>query len=122
MSSAGCSVTLCVNAALAGETLQLYTRNHYVGRLHRLGVTIRTHARLFGADEDTAYFQDTLSAEPIVIEKVDSLVLALGHKARAGLESELAGLSVEVLPVGDCVTPRTAEEAVYEGLRAGWTI
>jgi 2,4-dienoyl-CoA reductase-like NADH-dependent reductase (Old Yellow Enzyme family)/thioredoxin reductase len=115
----GCAVTLCTNAALAGETLQLYTRNHYVGRLHKLGVAIRTHVRLYGADGDSAYFQDTLSDEPVVIEGVDTLVLALGHQAETALEAELDGLPLEVLSIGDCVAPRSAEEAVYEGMIAG---
>lgn len=118
----GCNVTLCTNAALAGESLQLYTRNHYVGRLHKLGVTIRTHVRLFGADADSVYFQDTLSDEPIVVDQVETLVLALGHQSRNSLERELAGLDVGLHSIGDCVTPRTAEEAVFEGLEAGWRI
>lgn len=119
---AGCAVTLCTNAALAGETLQIYTRNHYVGRLHKLGVTIRTHARLFGADDDTVYFQDTLSGEPLVLEGVDTLVLALGHQVDDKLERELHGTGIETITIGDCVVPRTAEEAVFEGLKEGWTI
>ncbi|MGI9405274.1 MAG: FAD-dependent oxidoreductase [Hyphomicrobiaceae bacterium] len=122
LAAAGCSVTLCTNAALAGETLQIYTRNHYVGRLHKLGVTIRTHARLFGVDEDTAYFQDTLSDEAILIEGTDTLVLSLGHHARNELENELAGVDCDVHVIGDCLTPRTAEEAVYEGLLVGTKI
>lgn len=122
LAAAGCSVTLCVNAAMAGEALQTYTRNHYVGRLHKLGVTIRTHARLFGADDDTVYVQDTLTEEPILLEGIDTLVLALGHQPEDTLDGELAALDVERLSIGDCVAPRTAEEAVYEGLQAGWRI
>ncbi|MGI9372403.1 MAG: FAD-dependent oxidoreductase [Hyphomicrobiales bacterium] len=119
---AGSSVTLCTNAAMAGETLQMYTRNHYVGRLHKLGVTIKTHARLFGADEDSAYFQDTLTEEPIILENIDTVVLALGHRANTALEDKLHDLDIKITVIGDCVTPRSAEEAVYEGLQAGWTL
>ena len=122
LAKAGSAVTLCVNAALAGESLQIYTRNHYLGRLHRLGVTIRTHARLFGFDSDTAYFQDSLTEEPIIIDACDSLVLALGHQAEETLAAELAGLSVPLISIGDCMAPRSAEEAVYEGLLAGWEL
>lgn len=118
----GCAVTLCTNAAMAGETLQIYTRNHYVGRLHRLGVTVRTHARLFGVDEDSVYFQDTLTEEPIVFDGIETVVTALGHVPEDSLESDLAILGIPYVAIGDCVVPRTAEEAVYEGLRAGWKI
>lgn len=120
LARAGCAVTLCVNAAMAGETLQIYTRNHYVGRLHRLGVAIRTHARLFGVDEDSVYLQDTLTEEPIVEEGIDTLVLSLGHLAEDDLENKLTEAGIAHVAIGDCVAPRTAEEAVYEGLLAGW--
>ena len=119
---AGSSVTLCVNAAMVGEVLQLYTRNHYLARLHRLGVRIKTHARLFGADNDTVYFQDTLTDEAMVLDNTDTLVLALGHQAEVGLVDDLEGLNLELLTIGDCVAPRSAEEAVYEGLVAGQKI
>ena len=65
------------------------------GRLHKLGVTIRTHARLFGMDEDTAYFQDTLTEDPILLESVDTLVLSLGHIAVDTLKTALADREIE---------------------------
>ncbi len=119
LASAGSSVTLCTNAAMAGETLQLYTRNHYVGRLHKLGVTIRTHVRLYGIDENTAYFQDTLTQEPVMIEGVDTLVVSLGHQAVDAMSVQSGDEPFEVISIGDCLSPRTAEEAIYEGFMAG---
>lgn len=118
----GCEVTLCTNAALAGETLQLYTRNHYVGRLHTLGVHVQTHARFYGADEHTVWFQDTLTQAPIVFDAVDTLVLSLGHQSNNVLGSQLQGTDVDYYAIGDCESPRTAEEAVYEGLLTGLKI
>ena len=115
----GSAVTLCTNAAMAGESLQIYTRNHYVGRLHRLGISIRTHARLFGVDARTVYFQDTLTLDPIVIEDIDTVVLALGHRAVTIPGNELDESEFSIISIGDCVTPRTAEEAIYEGFIAG---
>jgi len=115
----GSAVTLCTNAAMAGETLQLYTRNHYVGRLHKLGVTIRTHVRLYGVDSDTAYFQDTLTQDPVVLDDIGTVVLSLGHSAVSDLRLELNDVRFPVISIGDCVSPRTAEEAVYEGFMAG---
>ena len=39
-----------------------------------------------------------------------------------GLEVELAGLGLELRMAGDCLTPRTAEEAVLEGMKAGCAV
>ena len=114
----GCQVSLLVNAAMAGETLQMYTRNHYVGRLYRLGVDIVPHARLYGSDGMTMYFQNTLTNEAIIIE-ADSLLLSLGQQPVNRLEFELNDAGIETRSIGDCVLPRTAEEAVYEGMLTG---
>ena len=119
LATRGCAVTLCTNAAMAGESLPLYTRNHHVGKLHRLDIRIMTHLRLFGADADTAYFIDTLTGEAVEVRDISTVVLSLGHCTDAGLEAQLTCTAAETVAIGDCVVPRTAEEAVYEGLEAG---
>ena len=119
LARAGCRVRLYVSGIAAGETLQMYVRDSLIARVHRLGVEIIPYARLHGADEDTVYFQHVASDEPILCEQVDTLVLSLGHQSVVGLEQSLVAAGHEVLLAGDCLAPRTAEEAVYEGLRAG---
>ena len=113
----GCRVKLVVNAAMAGEALQIYTRNHYLARLYRLGVEVIPHARLYGSDADCVYFQNTLTDEPVIFDDIDTLVLSLGQQAESQLENELLLAGIEAVTIGDCVLPRTAEEAIYEGLQ-----
>jgi len=122
LATSGRRVRLVVNGAMAGETLQLYVRNHYLGRLRRLGVEIETNARLFGVDADCAYFQDTLTDEAIIKEEVDTLVLSLGHTPHDALGTALEEAGMPFTRIGDCLAPRTAEEAVLEGLQAAWAI
>lgn len=118
----GCKVRLCVEGIAAGETIQSYTRDVMAGALHRLGVEVIPYARLFGADGTTVYMEHTASGEPVVLEAVDTLVLAQGADRAATLEAELDGFPSDVRVIGDAMTPRTAEEAVLEGLRAGLAI
>ncbi|MBT5432596.1 MAG: FAD-dependent oxidoreductase [Rhodospirillaceae bacterium] len=122
LAASGRHVRLMVNGAMPGETLQLYVRNHYVGRLHRLGVEITTHARLFGTDADSAFFQDTLTDELVVAEDMDTLVLSLGHMPQDALGQSLEDAGVSFTRIGDCLAPRTAEEAVLEGLQIAWEL
>jgi len=122
LASAGSRVTLCVNGAMAGETLQLYIRNYSLARLHRLGVPVRTHLRLFGADADSAFFQDVLTGEAVVLDGIDTVVTSLGHVGDETLLDELADCGIPVRAIGDCIAARSAEEAVYEGLVAGWEV
>jgi NADPH-dependent 2,4-dienoyl-CoA reductase/sulfur reductase-like enzyme len=113
----GCRVRLCVDGYMAGQRIHQYVRDHWVGQLHKLGVEIVPYARIYGVDGNTVYFQHATSGEPIIFEAIDTLVASLGHHRVAGLEDELEGWPGEMHMIGDCVTPRTAEEAVLEGLK-----
>ncbi|PJI46494.1 MAG: oxidoreductase [Pseudomonas sp.] len=117
----GHQVHLAVNGTHVGESLPLYVRDHLAGELHRLGITITPYARLYGVDDSTVYLQHTASGEPMLVENIDTLVLCQGHQPVDELADEIADLA-EVRRIGDCLAPRTAEEAIYEGLKAGWAI
>lgn len=118
----GCAVRLAVNGITAGQMIPQYARDKWLGDLHRLGVEIIPYARLYGADADTVYLQNTTSGEAMICEDVDTLVTSLGHQSVTELETELVNWQGEVHVIGDCLSPRTAEEAVLEGLRAGASI
>jgi hypothetical protein len=72
--------------------------------------------RLYGSDSDSVYLQHVSSGEAVVIDKVDTLVLCTGHTPVDELSDSLEGTGVETHVIGDAASPRTAEEAVYEGL------
>ncbi len=118
----GCSVRLASTGHVAGESIPRYMRDLWLGEMHKLGVELVPMARLFGLDAETAYFQHIASGEPIILEDVDTVVLSLGHEPVTTLEHALLDWGGEVHFVGDCLAPRTAEEAVVEGLKAGHAI
>lgn len=118
----GCHVRLAVNGMAAGQEIQSYIRDQWTGTIHKLGVEVIPYARLFGVDEDSVYLQHMLSDEPMILEEVDTLVLAMGHQPVSALETILVDLGIEYHLVGDCLSPRTAEEAVYEGMMAALNI
>lgn len=118
---AGHQVQLAVNGTHCGENLPLYVRDQMAGELHRLGIPIIPYARLYGCDDTTVYLQHTASGEPMLLENVDTLVLCQGHQPVDTLAAELQGL-VPFDRIGDCLAPRTAEEAIYEGLKVAWNL
>jgi hypothetical protein len=99
--------------------MQAHVRDHAIGELSRLNVDITVNARLFGVDDNTAYFQHTMTEEAIVIEPLETLVVAMGHRSRDTLAADLAELNIDLHVIGDALSPRTAEEAVLEGLKVG---
>jgi 2,4-dienoyl-CoA reductase-like NADH-dependent reductase (Old Yellow Enzyme family) len=122
LARAGCRVRLAVNGYVPGQRIQQYVRDQWNGTLHKLGVEIIPYARLYGADGETVYLQHMSSGEPIVCEGVDTLVLALGHEQETKTATDLDDWQGELHRIGDCVAPRTAEEAVLEGLKVGAAI
>lgn len=119
LARAGSSVTLAVNGLHAGEVLPLYVRDDIAANLHRLRVEVRPYARLFGTAGDTVFLQHTPSGEAMEVEGVDTLVLCLGHRPVDDLSAAIEAMGIEVWMAGDCLAPRTAEEAVFEGLKVG---
>jgi pyruvate/2-oxoglutarate dehydrogenase complex dihydrolipoamide dehydrogenase (E3) component len=115
----GCRVTLAVDGYMPGQRIQMYVRDRWIGELHKLGVEIVPYARLFGADADSVYFQHATSGEPIIVDEVDTLVTSLGHQSIDTLDAALEDWPGDVFMAGDCLAPRTCEEAVLEGLKAG---
>jgi phytoene dehydrogenase-like protein len=113
----GTRVSLAVTGALPAEAVQSYVRDEALARLARLHVGFRSHLHLFGADDDTVYFRHVTSKEPVMIEEVEALVLSHPAQSRIQLAADLAAAPFEVIEIGDCLAPRTAEEAVLDGLR-----
>ncbi|MFT3689688.1 FAD-dependent oxidoreductase [Paenirhodobacter sp.] len=116
---AGSRVTLAVNGLHMGESLPFYVRDATAASLHRLGVVVMPYARLVGTSGATVVLQHTASGEAMEIDGVDTLVLSTGHQPVDDLAGDIAALGIACHVVGDALAPRTAEEAVYEGMIAG---
>ena len=116
---AGSRVRLAVNGTMPGESIPLYVRDQSNADLQGLGVEILSYVRLYGSDDNTVYLQHTVTGKPLILEDVDTLLLCTGHRPRHELTDSLAGYAGELHFIGDCLAPRTAEEAVFEGFKAG---
>ena len=119
LARAGRSVRLAVAGVAVGETLPLYVRDAAVASLHTLGVTVMPYMRLYGSDSNSVYLQHIASGEAVIIDSVDTLVLCTGHTPVSPLADDLEDAAIDVRVIGDAASPRTAEEAVYEGLQVG---
>ena len=122
LARAGHWVRLCVCGDTPGQEIEPISRYHAIGVLHGLGVEVVPHVRLAGVDSRCVYFEHVASGEPVLCDNSDTLVLALGCTPADDLERRLAGFPGDLHVIGDCLAPRTAEEAVLEGLVAGTTL
>ena len=109
---------LAVRGYAAGESLQQYVRDRLLAAISRQRITVLPLVRPYGADDDTVYLQHVLTEEPVLVEGVAGLVLACGSSPASELLAEVESAGVPAIGIGDCLAPRTVEEAVLDGLVA----
>ncbi len=116
----GHKVTLGVDGYHPGQRIQQYVRDAMTAAVTRAGVQVIPLVRLFGYDGSAVFFQHVLTGDAVIVEDVAGLVLAQGHDPVDDLLTALeapGAFDGEVHGIGDCLAPRTVEEAVLEGLR-----
>ncbi len=118
LAGAGNEVTLAVSSITIGESVHQYRRNLYLQRLYRAGVTILAHHELTGTSLGEARLRNVFAPELETTVPADVLVLALGRIPEDGLAPALRNAGLDVEEAGDCLSPRSLEEAVLEGALA----
>ena len=113
----GFDVSIAINGLCLGETLPLYVRDELTATAQRLGIKFLPNARLYGYDNGTVYLQHNTSAEALELEGIDTIIACDGQIALDELGDAIEDLGMTLHRIGDCNTPRTAEEAMYEGLK-----
>lgn len=115
----GHQVTLLTpDSAIAREIVRTGTEFPLRQRLRRLGVAFVTDAAVREWHGDGATILDLLTGEERRLA-FDSLVLATVNRAEADLAAELREGIADLRAIGDCVAPRHAAAAIYEGRTLG---
>jgi 2,4-dienoyl-CoA reductase-like NADH-dependent reductase (Old Yellow Enzyme family)/thioredoxin reductase len=112
------NVTLALASVAAGEGVHQYARNLYLTRLYDAGVRLVHHVELAGAAPGRLLFRNLFSPAITTELEADAVVLALGRVPVDDLGPELRALGIHVEEAGDCRSPRSLEEAIYEGTLA----
>ncbi|HSD03342.1 MAG TPA: FAD-dependent oxidoreductase [Gaiellales bacterium] len=119
LAARGARVRLVTSAAAFGEAVHQYQRNLYLARLDDAGVELVHHLRPMSVARGTVTFENVFSGRAVEIGDVDTLVVSAGRTAGDALYLELEEADVAVERAGDCLGPRSFEEAIREGTLAG---
>jgi 2,4-dienoyl-CoA reductase-like NADH-dependent reductase (Old Yellow Enzyme family)/thioredoxin reductase len=119
LAARGAEVRLVTSAVAFGEGIHQYQRNLYLERLDNAGVELRHHLRPVSVAPGSVTFENVFSGSTVTTEGVDTLVVTAGRTAGDALYLELEGSGVPVERAGDCLGPRSFEEAIREGTLAG---
>jgi len=115
----GHAVTLVTPKPMVGWGLQRTAADGPLRRrLKALGVEAITEAAISAWRGDGATIVDLRDGETREVA-ADALILATCNAPETWLGAALAGDGIEVHAIGDCVAPRRAQAAIYEGRKLG---
>jgi len=115
----GHAVTLLTADPLVGRDLQRTSSDWVIRpRLRQLNVAFMTESVVLEWHGDAATIRDLLTGKDSR-HPFDALVLATTNVAESVLADDLRAAGIAFQAIGDCVSPRHAPAAIYEGRRLG---
>ena len=99
-----------------GAIASFYLRNI----LTKAGVTMIRFAHVKRVSENAVLI--SMEGKEVLLDTMDTIVLALGAKSNNSLGGGISGIIPEVYVIGDALQPRKALDAVAEGFDIGRTI
>ena len=88
-------------------------------RLLNKGLVVSAFTELVGLGEGSVTLRSTVTGREESREGIDAVIFADTRRAEDGLYRGLKGRVKELYAVGDCLAPRTVEQAMYEGHEVG---
>jgi thioredoxin reductase len=104
---------------IAGQ-LESITRKVLLGKLKANSVRFMTEYRVARIEENGVYVIGTDEKESFI--EAEAVVMAVGNKPVNGLHEEIKAKGITSYQIGDCLEPRSAKAAIYEGAVIGRTI
>lgn len=118
----GCNVTLITARLHIGEEVHQYLRNEYMKKLYELNVTLKPHHDFGGIKNGKVMCRNLFTHKIDEMDNYSTVVLSVGRVPNVELFEEIKKLAPSVSQIGDCLAPRTIEEATLEGLIAAVNI
>jgi NADPH-dependent 2,4-dienoyl-CoA reductase/sulfur reductase-like enzyme len=109
----GCAVTIVEQLPKVAEQLESITRKVLLRELREKKVRILTGCRVSRIEANGAVVTDQDGKESFV--ETEALVVAVGNRPDTRLHEAIQGIGIPVHLIGDCLEPRSAKTAIYEG-------
>jgi 2,4-dienoyl-CoA reductase (NADPH2) len=115
-----CPVTIVEQLPKIGGDLEAITKKLLIRKLKENHVQILTKHKLSRIDNQGVYAEGSDGNELFV--EAENVVVAVGSKPENSLYEPIKSLGIKIYKVGDCMEPRSAKAAIYEGARIGQII
>ncbi|MES1265091.1 MAG: hypothetical protein ABUU24_05490, partial [Variovorax sp.] len=121
---AGCRVSVVTSAEAVGTRLGTIGTADFgwiYPRVKRAGVEILTSKYVDRIDAGSVTLLDVQTAAETALQ-ADTVIPVMLRFSNDALYRELAEAGVNVVRLGDCVAPRDADDALFEGTREGHAV
>jgi len=108
----GRQVTIVEMLPKIGAQLESMTKKLLIRKLRGYGVRIKTGFKLSRVEDNGAIVTD--GKDDVFIEG-DAVIIAVGSRPDDSLYRQIRTLGYEIHQIGDCLEPRSAKAAIYEG-------
>ncbi len=116
----GSTVTIVEMLAKVATGLETMTRKLLLSRIKDLGVSIMNGYALSKV-EDHGVIVRGPGGEELRLD-AERVVVTIGNKASSELFEQIQSMGIVVNSIGDCLEPRSAKAAIYEGTKLGCSI
>lgn len=117
LAEAGCPVTLVEKMRRIGPQIETVTRKMILGALQKRNVTVMTGTELVRIEPQGVVVRSRDTGEHLI--EADQVIIVTGMRPDNTLYNELMKLGISVYQIGDCLEPRSAKAAIYEGSMIG---
>ncbi len=117
MAESGAPVTIIEMMPKLGRDIEAITRKVLFQRLKNHNVRIMTETKLTRLEASGVWVADRDNTSSFI--DAGRVVLAIGYQPDSRLFEQIKSLGYEVHQIGDCVEPRNAKAAIYEGAVLG---
>ncbi|WP_096389868.1 FAD-dependent oxidoreductase [Halopenitus persicus] len=118
----GADVEIVTAAYTPGESVQQYVQNTLLGDLYADDVTMTPHYQVRSIEDDRVVLRNQFNETTERRSGIDTLVFSHGGKADVDTYRNCTDLDASIHRIGDCWSPRSLDEAVWEAFETAANI
>jgi 2,4-dienoyl-CoA reductase-like NADH-dependent reductase (Old Yellow Enzyme family)/thioredoxin reductase len=120
LSEKGHQVTIVEMLSKLGSRLESMTKKMLLRKLKDNNVTFRTDSKVIRIEQNGVIIAEKDGGEMTI--PADQVVFSIGNRPEDTLFDEIKSMGYEIHRIGDCLEPRSAKAAIYEGAVLGRAI
>ena len=120
LSEKGYQVTIVEMLSKLGSQLESMTKKILLRKLMENNVTFRTNSKVIRIEEKGVVIAEKEGGQTTI--PADQVVFSIGNRPEDTLFNQIKSMGYEIHRIGDCLEPRSAKAAIYEGAVVGRAI